>query len=271
MRMLHAGLGDILGKYTALADWHLAQILNGEYFCNTVEKMVLASIDKCIKASTDICGRDPQAIEYMVEALIGTGLAIGMVGSSRPASGEEHHLSHCWEAMFLSEGKPDGWLHGNYVGVGTGIIIEAYKYLAKLDMRAVCESGAYMALNEQKWTENLIDVYGKNAYNIIEHKKECIAFDPDERKRRMLKIAANWSSIKEVCEGYLPEPETVRTILKEAGAVLKPGELGLDRERFKKSFIAAKDIRKRYGVLQLLEDIGMLEEAAEMVARVYYE
>jgi glycerol-1-phosphate dehydrogenase [NAD(P)+] len=55
---------------------------------------------------------------------------------------------------------------------------------------------------------------------------------------------------------------------KKSGAFYHPKQLGIDRDTFKKSFIAAKDIRKRFGVLQLLEDIGMLEKAAEDITYI---
>lgn len=105
MYMIQAGLGDILGKYTALADWHMAEILNKEYFCSTIEKLMLKALDNCIKVSQQILTRNSEAIKSITEALILSGLAIGMTGTSRPASGEEHHLSHCWEMVFMNEGK----------------------------------------------------------------------------------------------------------------------------------------------------------------------
>ena len=105
MHMLHAGLGDIIGKYTALSDWHIAEILNKEYFCSSVEQLMIKAVQKCVAASPKIKERDTEAIKSITEALIFSGIAIGMVESSRPASGEEHHLSHCWEMMFMNEGK----------------------------------------------------------------------------------------------------------------------------------------------------------------------
>ncbi len=271
MGMLQAGMGDVLGKYTALADWQLSKIVNGEYFCQGTEAMVMKMADRCASLSPHILDRNEQAVESMIEALLYTGLAIGMVGSSRPASGEEHHLSHCWEAMSLNGGRPDARLHGNYVGVGSCIILKAYKYLAGLDIGEICQSGSYLKLDEQKWADNLVEIFGEKAQNIIDYKKESMVFAPEDRRKRIAQITANWDSIVKISRAYLPEPEQVIGALKAAGAATKPAELGLSRERFKKSMIAAKDIRKRYGVLQLLEDMGMLEEAAEMLAKSYYE
>ncbi|MCI2200049.1 MAG: sn-glycerol-1-phosphate dehydrogenase, partial [Clostridium sp.] len=65
-------------------------------------------------------------------------------------------------------------------------------------------------------------------------------------------------------------PENIIGTLKKCGAVWNPRDIGIDRELFIKSFAAAKDMRKRYGIFQLLEDIGKLDEAGGCVADIYY-
>lgn len=270
LNMLHAGLGDILGKYTALADWHISEILNGEYFCSTIEDLTLKAVDKCIKTSTNISIRDQRAVETITEALILSGLAIGMTGTSRPASGEEHHLSHCWDTIFMNEGRTAKWLHGNNVGVGVGIIIEAYKYTGRLDIQKIYNSGEYAYFDRNRWINNLSKVYGRCTNDIVKFKEDSISFNRKDREAKMKNILEKWEDIKKICNSFLPEAEEVRCTLRKAGAVYSPKDLGIDRELFKKSFVAAKDIRSRYGILQLLEDIGKLEEAAEAIANIYY-
>ena len=64
--------------------------------------------------------------QYIMEALVLSGIAMGLVGNSRPASGAEHHLAHYWEMDALSKGVEHP-LHGNSVGVGTVIIASIYE------------------------------------------------------------------------------------------------------------------------------------------------
>jgi glycerol-1-phosphate dehydrogenase [NAD(P)+] len=172
--------------------------------------------------------------------------------------------------IFMNEGSYTKWLHGNNVGVGVGIIIEAYNYIAGLDIEEVYKSCKYKHLDREKWAATLTEVYGRSAESVIKLKENSIAFDEEQRERNMKNIMTNWESIKDICSQFLPSPESIVEIMEQAGAIYNPSELGLDRETFKKSFIAAKDIRNRYGVLQLLEDIGMLEEAAEEITDIYY-
>jgi len=271
MHMLQAGLGDVLGKYTALADWHLAHVIKGEYFCESVEKLVRTAVGKCEIAAERLPFRENETLESLTEALILSGLAIGMVGISRPASGEEHHLSHCWEMILLNSGKTTQWLHGNNVGVGVGIIAEVYYYVRTIDLEKVIQSGNYLKFDKEKWMRNLTKVYGRSAPTIIESKQALISFNEQQRKDNMEKIRANWDQIKKICDCFVPNPDVIRGTLKKAGAVFTPQQLGIDRETFRESFIAAKDVRKRYGVLQLLEDMGMLEEVANHVTGIYYD
>lgn len=58
--------------------------------------------------------RDAAAIETLMEALVGVGIAMAYVGNSRPASGSEHHLSHFFEVTGIMNDKPY-FMHGTDV------------------------------------------------------------------------------------------------------------------------------------------------------------
>ena len=118
MPMLTAGFGDIIGKFTSLADWRLSHQLNGEYYCPEVAGVIEAAVETCAANAKALAQREPQAIQAVTAALILSGLAMGMVGVSRPASGAEHQMAHYWEMDALRRGEKHP-LHGNAVGVGT--------------------------------------------------------------------------------------------------------------------------------------------------------
>ncbi len=270
MQMIQAGLGDILGKYTALADWHLANTLKNEHFCTEIESLVLHSLKKCEEAVPGLTTRNENTVKNIIDSLILSGIAIGMVGLSRPASGSEHQLSHCYEMIFMNRGGTTKWLHGNTVGVGVGAAAYGYKYLENIDINEVLKKGEYLHLDRSKWRQNIKDVYTKSAENIIEFKEKSIDFKIEDRRSNMEKIVEKWDTIQSICHMNVPEPEKIIDILKKADAVWNPKDIGLDRELFRKSFIAAKDMRNRYGVFQLLEDIGELDKAADFAADIYY-
>ena len=130
MPMLTAGFGDIIGKFTSLADWRLSHQLNGEYYCPEVAGVIEAAVETCAANAKALAQREPQAIRAVTEALILSGLAMGMVGVSRPASGAEHQMAHYWEMNALRRGEEHP-LHGNAVGVGTVLAASLYEMAAE--------------------------------------------------------------------------------------------------------------------------------------------
>jgi glycerol-1-phosphate dehydrogenase [NAD(P)+] len=118
-RFLASGSADIIAKITAAADWELAHKLKGEYygeFANNLSKMGAQLI---IKNARVIAKGIEESYRLVLEALISSGIAISIAGTSRPASGSEHAFSH---ALDLLAPKPA--LHGEQVGIGT--IMMAY-------------------------------------------------------------------------------------------------------------------------------------------------
>lgn len=128
MHMLQSGFGDVVGKLTALCDWELARRAVGEYFCSPTAAMVEKALGRCIESSPGVVKRDVKAVEHMTEGLLLTGMAIGLVGVSRPASGAEHTLAHYWEIDAIKHGR-EHLLHGALVGVGTVAVASIYELL----------------------------------------------------------------------------------------------------------------------------------------------
>ncbi len=106
MEMIRAGYGDIIGKYSCLNDWKLAAYIRGEYFCETVWRLVMDTADRIRALAEPIGRRDGEAVAALMEALVAVGVAMAYVGNSRPASGSEHHLSHFFEITGILAGTP---------------------------------------------------------------------------------------------------------------------------------------------------------------------
>jgi len=144
MEMIKAGYGDILGKLTAKADWQLARIMVKEYYCETTAQFVQNAVDKCINRTDGLTCRDEAAIYSLIEALILTGISMGLVGISRPASGTEHQLAHYWEIKAIERGMKHP-LHGNAVGTATLITAMLYEMIAdKLPQGIEYPSSSYV-------------------------------------------------------------------------------------------------------------------------------
>ena len=126
--LIRAGLGDIVGKITALMDWKLSNILTGEYICETCITLTERAIQRVIDSADKLMSRDEKSVQFLLEALMFTGVAMGLVGVSRPASGAEHMISHYWEMDFIKRNKYP-YLHGIKVGIATPIVLELFELM----------------------------------------------------------------------------------------------------------------------------------------------
>ena len=118
MDMIQAGYGDIIGKYSALNDWRLSQVVNGEYFCQNMYDLTLDMVHKTLELAPGLVRRDEESVKVLMEALVIVGIAMSYVGTSRPASGSEHHLSHFFEITGIIN-KEDYFPHGIDVAYST--------------------------------------------------------------------------------------------------------------------------------------------------------
>ncbi len=128
-RLTVSGVGDMLGKFTALADWKIARIVTGEPLCEKVCALEEQALNAVCEQLEEIRDGGVEACEHLMYGLLLSGLAMQMVGNSRPASGAEHHCSHLWEMEWVSPHTQA--LHGEKVGVGLLLTARAYHEAAE--------------------------------------------------------------------------------------------------------------------------------------------
>ena len=97
MELVRSGVGDIMAKYTALADWKMAHVLTNELLCEKIYSIMQDAADTVMQSVPGIARGEESAYADVTYALIMSGIAMQMMGNSRPASGAEHHISHMIE------------------------------------------------------------------------------------------------------------------------------------------------------------------------------
>lgn len=112
-RLLAAGCGDVVANITAVMDWKLAQRLKNEEFSSSASMLADITGRFMIDNSDMIKPGIEESSWYVAKALVSSGVAMSIAGSSRPASGSEHKLSHALDEIAK---KPA--LHGEQCGVG---------------------------------------------------------------------------------------------------------------------------------------------------------
>lgn len=268
MDMIKAGLGDILGKYNCLVDWKIAHIINDEYYCQTIVDMVYKSIRDVVKHSNKVLLRDKTAIKIITEALIETGMAMGFVGNSRPASGSEHHVSHYWEMKFLFDHK-EPVFHGTKVGLATPGVVALWKTLGQEELDFEACRKRVRNFDSKKWETLVRNCFEGAAEGVLALEKKAGKNNIEEALKRIDIIQSRWSDIQEVIINELPEPSEIVDILKSVSAPYQPAQVGISNQLVKDGVLLAKEVRVRYGLLQLLWDLGLLEEYSDEYVSYY--
>lgn len=117
LRYLRAGIGDLVSNLTAIEDWHRAAATTGE----VVDEFAASIAQLSSQSSFDIDWPPSEAdLAVVARALVMSGLAMAVAGSSRPCSGAEHLISHALDELLV---RPST-LHGEQVAIGVLISAE---------------------------------------------------------------------------------------------------------------------------------------------------
>jgi glycerol-1-phosphate dehydrogenase [NAD(P)+] len=109
LRLTASGVGDLLCRSTAEADWHLSHLLTGSTYHPTVYQW-LKPYEEKLYSSTSIL----QEIEHLSQMQILSGLGMCASQGSYPASQGEHIIAHIMDSL-----HPNDTLHGEQIAVTT--------------------------------------------------------------------------------------------------------------------------------------------------------
>ena len=155
--LTRSGFGDMIGKFIALTDWKISNILKGEYYCDRIASLTKEATDEVLHSADGICNGDTKAYESLMRGLLLSGIAMQLLGNSRPASGAEHHISHIIEMSPAPlEVKSDA-LHGEKVGVGTLMAIKEYHRICDSTNIEFCDY-------KSRTTDELLEIFGEGMY-----------------------------------------------------------------------------------------------------------
>ena len=244
IRLSKSGFGDMIGKYVALTDWKISNILTGEFYCDRIANMTYEATQKIENSIDGILSAQPSAYENLMYGLLMSGLAMQMFENSRPASGAEHHISHIIEMSPKGLGVCSDALHGEKVGVGTLLASREYhrmgsnKKVSFSDFEPVSE-------------ERIKSIFGKALENsvILENEKNCAAGITAD------KIKEKWAEIIEIINSIPTYEELVRIYkllginktLEDIGIPEKYENLILDFSPLVRNRVTLMRIRKAIG------------------------
>lgn len=254
LKLRQAGYCDVMAKSVSDIDWQIESVLFGGTYCTLPAAIVAESEDLYIERPEDIAAGEKEAIDALFQGLLISGIAMSLAGSSAPASGGEHLLSHFWDMREELTGRVPEY-HG--LQVGAGIVMSAVCYQKLRSM---------VAAQLQPAASQCFEADAKE----IETTWRSLA--PEVRKRFDLKkslllqfdhlLPQNWSKIAPLLASVPPARIFLERI-RRTGYPMTLSALNLEPNEFLLAARYARTIRERITVLDLAAHARVLEAAAE--------
>lgn len=247
--MIASGYADIIGKYSALCDWRLAELIEGEPFCPNIYKTVKDSTDEVRSLAAKLVHKDEEAIGRLMEILVLIGACFTLNNSTRPGSGSEHHLSHYFEITGLLNNAPY-FLHGTDVGYSTVVTASLRERIAKI------EKPIFSSVDKKARILAYDRIYGKIAGEVAELQEKAGRYEKDPA----VLYCDKWDKVIEIMK-ECPSAEEITEMLTDVGFDMSAFEKQYGREKIEKGILYGKDLKDRYSVLWLYYSLF----AAEMM------
>lgn len=245
MDMIKSGYGDVIGKYSSLNDWKLASAVNGEYFCDYIYGVTFDMVLKTQSLANGLINRDEQSVKVLMEALVIVGIMMSFAGSSRPASGSEHHLSHFFEITGIVSGE-DYLPHGTDVAYST--IITAMVRENLLKMQLPCEQ---YKENQNEKDQNLDRLYRSVAGGCKALQEKLCTYNRDRLSVYRQKENEIRAILKE-----MPSASEIESILAKVGFDKNEFYAFYGKQKILDAVKYAKDLKDRYTVLWYNYDVN---------------
>lgn len=254
LHMLRSGLGDMLAKYISIAEWRIAYLITGEYYCEEVAQLIRTALQKCVDNAEGLLKREDAAIRAVFEGLVIGGIAMTYAGVSRPASGVEHYFSHVWDMRGLEFGTPVD-LHGIQCAQATLVAAKLYEKVKTMTPDKEKAEAFVKDFRYDAWSETLREFLGRSAETMIALEEKEGKYCKKAHSARFETIQRAWPAIVQIIEEEIPSYETLSHLLN----ILGIPELAIDKETARLTFLATKDIRDKYVLSRLAWDLGICD------------
>jgi len=245
-----SGLGDVLAKPVSSADWRLNQFLFDEYYCQFSVDLLKELEPVYLENPQNINAKDPDAIKALFEALFFSSVAMTITGTSSPASGGEHLISHTIDMLAGRDGGHHD-LHGRQVGVGSIFAAALYERVLSIDKPDFGNISSQ--INHDFWG-SLSPVIEKEYLKKIPKLKLAA---------EKLSIPENWDALRSILIQNLIPAAKLKNCLKTAGAAHRFNDIRYNNREMEKDFFLAvlknaHQMRERFTILDLAAMTGVM-------------
>ena len=241
--MIAAGFADIIGKYSALNDWKLSHLVNGEYLCPFVYGLVMEKTNEVRDLAPALLRREPAALATLTEILVMIGVCLTLLSTTRPGSGSEHHLSHYFEITGLILDRPY-FLHGTDVGYSTVVTAAMRERIRAM------QTPVFHPVSREQRLAAYERIYQSRADEVTALQSKAGRYDRDTTPV----YTEKWQAVVEILN-ECPTARQIEEMLLSVGFDLSAFEKMYGADRIADGRFWGKDLKDRYSVLWLYYDL----------------
>lgn len=253
-----AGLGDALAKPVSSADWRLNNFLFEDYFCQFSIDLLKDLEPVYLRNPEKIRNRDHSGFKALFMALFYSSVAMTITGTSSPASGGEHLLSHTLD-MLAAQNKCSHDLHGRQVGVSSILMAALYERVLTIEQPQFRDPPAQV--NRAFWG-TLTPIVEKEYQAKLPKMAKAIA---------LLSQPANWKALRATISAHLLPARKLKDCLQQARGAhrytdLRYNQKPIDRDFFVAVANHASQMRNRFTILDIAVMLGVMpEETGDLI------
>ena len=251
-----AGLGDLISKPYCGCDWKIASLVRGEYHCKAPDRLLSVPFAQALESFPRLANGDPEAITELFRLLLVSGLSMAITGTSSPASGAEHLLSHFWDMVRVRDGESLN-LHGAQVGVGSMVIDRLYAEIFQFDFE---DASFIQGPGVEAARRDVEEQFGTLSPAVWPQWEAKLAARTEMDLGR---LCEQENLIKGEIERTLAVGRQVRSVLIAAGAPTQAEQIGVTPSELDAAIRQGRKIRDRYTALDVAAELGILEGFAD--------
>lgn len=252
LELTTSGLGDVLAKSVSSADWKLNRLLFDDYYCQFSIDLLKDLEPIYLNNSQAIKNREEQSFRALFEALFYSSIAMTITGTSSPASGGEHLISHTLDIVAGRDGKNHD-LHGRQVGVGSVLMAGLYELVLNIDQPSFILPPN--EINSAFWGD-LSGVVAKEYETKLPRMEQAVD---------TLSSLEKWNELRTILKPGLISAAALKNCLEQAGAAHSFTDIRLDGQSLNRAYFEdvvnmSNQMRSRFTVLDLATLMGILPE-----------
>lgn len=256
-RMTAAGVADFLSKCSSSADWLAGHRLRGGFYTDRPRRIVGDIQNRIFEQAGRVGQGEPEAAALALEALLLSGFGMIVAGSSAPASGGEHLISHYIDMKHALHGCGHD-LHGTQVGVATVYTLRLWEQVLALspaDIDAAALAAAHRSQEEIRAT--VFDDWGESVGQEVWAQWCEKALDRAALEAEIRLIAESLPALREALKQDLVPAAQVAQCIEACGGPSTPEGLDAPLAEFDRGCRYGRYLRNRFTILDLAAELGL--------------